>query len=117
LNGRAGRYFDKCDDHHLYSVSLSDRTVTDHGLIEDGEGRRPWRIHSVAADAAGRVYMTGDWYCTTATEGMRRYAGEKDGKPVFRQLMRGQFFAVWRPDAPPSGPSAAPVAAARITRP
>lgn len=97
---RAGRYFDKRDDHHLYSVAIDGKDVTDHGLIEDAEGRRPWRIHSLAADGAGRVFMTGDWYCLTDTEGMRRYAGEKDGKPVYQQLRRGQFFAVWDPASP-----------------
>lgn len=94
---RGQRYFDKRDDHHLYSVSLAGNTLTDHGLIEDADGRRPWRIHSLAADVAGRVFMTGDWYCKTETEGMRRYAGEKDGKPVYEQLRRGLFFAVWDP--------------------
>jgi hypothetical protein len=96
---RSGRYFDKRDDHHLYSVPVKGGVVTDHGLIEDAEGRRPWRIHSLAADEAGRVFMTGDWYCKTETEGMKRYAGEKDGKPVFEQLRRGLFFAAWDPAA------------------
>jgi hypothetical protein len=96
---RAGRYFDKRDDHHLYSVGLDESVVTDHGLIEDEGGRRPWRIHSLAADAAGRVFMTGDWYCSEA-EGMRRYAGEKDGKPVYQPLRRAQMFAVWEPSKP-----------------
>jgi hypothetical protein len=96
---RGGRYFDKRDDHHLYSVALGGTTVTDHGLIEDQDGRRPWRIHSLAADGRGRVYMTGDWYCLTETEGMRRYGGDRDGKPVYNQLRRGQFFAVYNPMA------------------
>lgn len=84
----------KGDNQHLLSVSLdpANKAVFDHGLIVDGEGRRPWRIQSLAADDAGRVYMTGDWYVKDGEKGLLRHR-DRPGA-VFEEQIRGLFFAV-----------------------
>jgi len=94
---RAGRNpRPKANDHHLRSVSLdpkADPAIVDHGLILDQDGRTPWRIPSLAADAEGHVYMVGDWRLNKGEKGTLRY-GYRGGKDTWRELWRGQFFAV-----------------------
>ena len=35
--------------------------LVDYGRITDQDGRKPVRLESLAADANGNVYLTGDW--------------------------------------------------------
>jgi hypothetical protein len=84
------------DDHHLWSVALDPRAepaVIDHGLIVDQDGRRPWRVQSLATDDAGHVFMVGDWHLVPGDKGTLRHA-LKNGDNVYEELPRGQFFAV-----------------------
>jgi hypothetical protein len=87
-------------DYHLMSVSLATRNapIVDLGLVEDKDGRRPNRICSMAADGRGRSFMTGDWWCRPGEKGSLSIEGLQkapaDGKFVYEQRERGQFFAV-----------------------
>jgi hypothetical protein len=86
---------DKGDDLHLMSISIdvTDLRITDHGLIVDQNGRRPWRIDSLGADENGHVYMVGDWYLREGEKGTLRYRGDS-GRDIYEEQIRGQFFAV-----------------------
>ncbi|WP_345321629.1 putative Ig domain-containing protein, partial [Novipirellula rosea] len=83
---------------HLYSVNINDPegVVTDWGMITDADGRIPWRIHSVSADAAaGEVYISGDWIMNESDPvnwRTLRHAG--DTSAIYTRLIRGQAFAV-----------------------
>jgi len=95
---------DKGFDLHLYSVSIAPGAqVVDHGLIMDQDGRRPWRISSLATDGKGKVFMVGDWHLLTRVvrngERVVRAPGEKGSMRHMRddrydELWRAQFFAV-----------------------
>ncbi len=94
IQREGGRPGEKADDHHLMSVTINAMgkgEITDHGLIVDQDGRRPWRMQSLAADDQGRVYMVGDWYLNPGDKGTQRY-NYPEGK--FEDQLRGQFFAV-----------------------
>jgi hypothetical protein len=95
---RANRAFGNQDfqDFHLLSVSLDDATgnaVTDHGLIVDQDGRKPWRLPGMMADGQGHVYTIGDWWIIAGDLGTLRY-GWNRGNETYKQLPRGEFFAV-----------------------
>jgi len=87
----------KASDHHLLSVSLDPKAtpaILDHGLIVDQEGRRPWRLPSLAADERGHVYMVGDWRLKPGEKGTLRYGYDRrNARDTWRWLWRGQFFA------------------------
>ncbi|MHC4716025.1 MAG: NHL repeat-containing protein [Planctomycetota bacterium] len=91
----------KGDDHHLMSVSLAgpDRgAVTDHGLILDQDGRRPWRFAGLAADGKGKLFFVGDWWLNGDEKGTLRLSyrwqpGSGEA-PFYDEMWRGQFFAV-----------------------
>jgi hypothetical protein len=87
---------------HLMSLSLragDEFAISDLGLLADPEGRRPWRIESVAADAAGRVYLCGDWHLRKGETAVRRYLWR--GQDTWQPEPRGLFFSVV--DAPGNG--------------
>lgn len=105
-NGKAGP---KGDSHHLLSAAWKGRNVgkvLDHGEIFDQDGRYPWRIEAMAADAKGKVFFSGDWYVLKDADGevlksevnrstlrlREKYDGT--GDPQYTRLWRGQFFAV-----------------------
>jgi hypothetical protein len=92
---REDRQQNQGDDLHLMSVSIdiTDLRITDHGLIVDQNGRRPWRIQSLSADEQGHVYMVGDWYLLPGEKGLLRYRGDT-GLDIYEEQIRGQFFAV-----------------------
>jgi hypothetical protein len=87
------------DDNHLMSMDLATGIIKDWGLIEDQDGRRPWRIESMSADGQGHVYMVGDWYLLEdgrnpgqpAETGTFRY---DPATHLHNQTTRGLIFAV-----------------------
>lgn len=84
-------------DLHLRSVSLGpgeSSVIVDHGLIVDQDGRKPIRIHSLDVDDEGHVFMTGDWQLLPGEKGTLRHDRHRDGTNVYKELSRGQFFAV-----------------------
>jgi len=83
-------------DFHLLSVSLnpSDKhAITDHGLLQDQDGRTVWRVPGMQTDGRGTVFMIGDWWTKPGDLGTERYQ-YKDGKESYVQFPRGEFFAV-----------------------
>ena len=87
------------DGHHLYSLRITDGAGTeiiDHGLLYDQDGRQPWRLEGMAADAAGHVYISGDWHRlpNDPAPPMLRYERSRDGQERYREEPRGQFFTV-----------------------
>jgi hypothetical protein len=95
---RANRAFgnQEFQDFHLLSVSLDAATghaITDHGLIVDQDGRKAWRLPGMAADGQGHVYAIGDWWTIPGDLGSLRYDWNR-GNETYRQLPRGEFFAV-----------------------
>lgn len=85
----------KGDDHHLFSVALEpvESVPVDHGLIVDQDGHRPWRIESIVADGAGRVFTVGDWYALPGEKGMMRYRPGPEGQDAWAEQIRNQRFA------------------------
>ncbi len=87
-------------DLHLLSVCLrpgGEAAISDHGLLVDGEGRRPWRIESLAADASGRVYLCGDWHLRKGETAVRRYVWR--GRDAWQLEPRRLFLAMVRVSA------------------
>jgi len=85
---------EKARDLHLRSVDLAlGSTVVDWGRIIDQDGRTPYRLPAMSADANGHVYFTGDWRCTATDPAnyhtLRRYNGETG---EYTQIFRGEFF-------------------------
>ena len=83
-------------DFHLLSVSLDVATgnaITDHGLIVDQDGRKPWRLPGMMADGQGHIYTIGDWWTIAGDLGTLRYSWNR-GNETYKQLPRGEFFAV-----------------------
>ncbi len=97
---RANRAFgnQEFQDFHLLSVSLDDATgnaITDHGLIVDQDGRKPWRLPGMMADGQGHVYAIGDWWTIAGDLGTLRYERESWQRDLQttatrRVLCRGQ---------------------------
>ncbi len=92
--------YTKAADHHLYSISLDDPSeLIDWGRIVDQDGRTPWRIESLAADAFGNISMTGDWRLLTdefgnlLESGTVRHDDSNPGNFWYDDMWRGQFFA------------------------
>jgi len=51
-------------DLHLLSLALAANPhpqITDHGLLLDTEGRRPWKLASLSTDGQGRIFLVGAW--------------------------------------------------------
>ncbi len=95
---RANRAFGNQEfrDFHLLSVSLDNATghaITDYGPIVDQDGRTPWRLPGMMADGQGHVYAIGDWWTIPGDLGTLRYAWNR-GDETYKQLPRGEFFAV-----------------------
>jgi hypothetical protein len=93
---RANRAFgnQEFQDFHLLSVSLEEgHAITDYGLIVDQDGRKPWRLPGMVADARGRLYAIGDWWTIPGDLGTLRYSWNH-GNETYQQLPRGEFFAV-----------------------
>ncbi len=95
---RANRAFGNQEFHdfHLLSVSLDAATghpITDCGPIVDQDGRTPWRLPGMVADAQGHVYAIGDWWTIPGDLGTLRYSWNR-GDETYKQLPRGEFFAV-----------------------
>ena len=103
---RANRGFgqQEATDFHLLSVSLDAATgyaMTDHGLLEDQNGRVAWRLPGMATDGENRLFMMGDWWTLPGEEGTLRY-NYANGVESYLPLPRGEFFAVTDvPDAEP----------------
>ncbi len=113
-NQRENRAFGNQDarDFHLLSVSLDEAAgypITDHGLMVDQDGRKVWRMPGMAADGRGHLYSIGDWWTIPGDLGTLRYDW-KGGKDIYKQLPRGQFFAVANVPipAPPTARHSAP---------
>jgi hypothetical protein len=105
---RANRAFGNQEfrDFHLLSVSLDEATgnaITDHGLIVDQDGRKPWRLPGMVADGEGHVYAIGDWWTIPGDLGTLRYSWNR-GNEIYKLLPRGEFFAVARVGAPAARP-------------
>ena len=84
---------------HLRSISLKKgddpNQITDHGKIVDQDGRAARMINALAADAEGRVYMTGDWYIKSDREAsMYNLLWDHPGERLYSLMKRGLFFAV-----------------------
>ncbi|MGE5144449.1 MAG: hypothetical protein ACM3OA_13520 [Acidobacteriota bacterium] len=95
---RANRAFgnQEFQDFHLLSVSLdagTEHAITDYGLIVDQDGRKPWRLPGMVADARGHLYAIGDWWTIPGDLGTLRYSWNR-GNETYIQLPRGEFFAV-----------------------
>ncbi len=108
-NQRENRAFGNQDarDFHLLSVSLEEAAgypITDHGLMVDQDGRKVWRMPGMAADGQGHLYTIGDWWTLPGDLGTLRYDW-KGGKDIYKQLPRGQFFAVANVTIPASPPT------------
>jgi hypothetical protein len=100
---RANRAFGNQEfkDFHLLSVALDPAAgypITDYGQIVDQDGRTPWRLPGMMADAQGHVYMIGDWWTKSGDLGSLRYHVRR-GQEGYEQLPRGEFFAVAEVDA------------------
>ncbi len=83
-------------DFHLMSVSLDPATgyaITDHGLIQDQNGRLVWRVPSMMTDGHSRVFMTGDWWLNPGDVGTLQYT-YTNGVESYVPLDRGEFFAM-----------------------
>lgn len=105
---RANRAFgnQEFQDFHLLSVSLDAATgnaITDYGLIVDQDGRKPWRLPGMMADGQGHVYAIGDWWIIPGDLGTLRYAWNR-GNETYKQLPRGEFFAVAHVGSPAHSP-------------
>ena len=104
---RANRAFGNQEfrDFHLLSVSLdaAGHPITDYGLIVDQDGRNPWRLPGMVADAQGHVYAVGDWWTNPGDLGTLRYNWYR-GKETYKQLPRGEFFAAGQFGAPAGAP-------------
>lgn len=84
-------------DLHVRSVSLDpgeSSVVVDHGLIVDQDGRKPIRIHSLDVDDQGHAFMTRDCQLLPGEKGTLRHDRHRDGTNLYKELARGQFFAV-----------------------
>jgi hypothetical protein len=93
---QADQATDGIHDFHLLSVSLDPadgHAITDHGLIQDQDGRVLWRAPGMMTDGRSRVFMIGDWWTLPGDIGSHRYQYEH-GKESYLQLQRGEFFAV-----------------------
>jgi hypothetical protein len=97
---------------HLRSIAIgprASRLVTDHGRIVDQDGRMPRMIESLAADAEGRVYMSGSWTIKDPREATMQYVWEgqdfwPDAAPgEFKRMNRGEFLGVVRLGEPRPG--------------
>ncbi len=83
-------------DLHLKAVNIGKENpdVTDYGLVTDQDGRRPWRLPSLAADTQGGIYITGDWFTQgndTATTRLTR--DNKTGEETYPAQNRCERFA------------------------
>jgi hypothetical protein len=67
--------------------------VVDYGRIADQDGRTPMRIPSLAADAEGRVYMTGDWFTKPGDVATTRLTRDAKGNESYPAQNRSQRFA------------------------
>jgi hypothetical protein len=105
---RANRAFgnQEFQDFHLLSVSLdaaAGHPIRDYGLIVDQDGRKPWRLPGMVADAQGHVYAVGDWWTVPGDPGTLRYSWNK-GNETYNQVPRGEFFAAASIDVPSRPP-------------
>jgi hypothetical protein len=105
---RANRAFGNQEfrDFHLLSVLLDEAAgnpITDHGLIVDQDGRKPCRLPGMMADRKGHLYAIGDWWTIPGDPGTLRYAWNR-GSEIYKQLPRGEFFAVASVGASPPPP-------------
>jgi hypothetical protein len=84
-------------DFHLLSVSLNSSdnySITDHGLLQDQNGRALWRAPGMYTDGNNRVFMGGDWWTIPGDLGTLRYNYDAStGVESYIQLPRGEFFA------------------------
>lgn len=76
---------------HLRSIRLDTRSVRDHGLIVDQDGRKPLRVDSVATNGNGVVFIVGDWQLLPGEKGSLLYNRKTKG---YDELATGQFFAI-----------------------
>jgi hypothetical protein len=86
----------KEDQERLNSVNwrAEKPQVVDHGRITDQDGRSPMRIPSLAADAEGRIYMTGDWYAKEGdTQTLRLAQDRNTHEEIYRTENRCERFA------------------------
>lgn len=81
---------------HLKSIDVwaDEPEVVDHGLVVDQDGRRPWRLPSLAADAEGRVYITGDWYTLPGDTQTTRWNPENNGYSGTGRAQRFSFIRI-----------------------
>jgi hypothetical protein len=75
----------------LRSISVSNGTVIDHGLIVDQKGQKPVRIDSIAVDSDENVYMVGEWRTRSRKDRSLLYEPQAQR---YRELPAGQFFTV-----------------------
>ena len=78
-------------DLHLCSIAFPVNPrpqITDHGLLVDQDGRRPWKLASISSDGKGSLFMVGAWHVSDE---------EKDEIGVWKGRGHGycgQFFSV-----------------------
>jgi hypothetical protein len=79
----------------LKSLDLSAEKpkIVDHGLITDQDGRKPMRIPALTADAAGAIYMTGDWFTKPRDTATTRLQVDKQGNETYPAQNRCERFA------------------------
>ncbi len=101
---------DAPQNFHLLSVWLDETAgypITDHGLMVDQDGRRVWRMPGMTTDGQGHVYTIGDWWILPGDLGTLRYEWNR-GNETYKQLPRGQFFAVANVSIPTPTPTPTP---------
>jgi hypothetical protein len=84
------------EDLHLLSITLDPargNPIVDHGLIVDQDGRRPWRVPSLATNGQGFVFLVGDWRLLPGDKSTLRH-NLHDGEHQYDEVPSGQFFAV-----------------------
>jgi hypothetical protein len=81
-------------------VAAQNPEIVDCGSVTDQDGRQPMRLPAIAADARGRVYLTGDWYVKTGDAATTRLQTDRQGKETYPAQNRCErFAAVVLPDA------------------
>ncbi len=84
-------------DFHLLSVTLSQGTITDYGLLKDEKGHLAWRIPGMTADAQGNLYMVGDWWLFPDEIGTDVGTSRYVSGTTYTNIGRGEFFATANP--------------------
>lgn len=78
---------------HLMSVHIHTKEVIDLGRVTDQEGRQPRRLPSIAADAEGRIFLSGSWHLKKGDTATTRLTNPTTGERIAPKQDRCERFA------------------------